>query len=216
MIARKASLRRYELAHGRGAARSLDALQKHRRDLPTGSIEIVPDRRIALEFRHFGTRPHAMTEEKRRTKPPSTCENVTNEPTVACDVGRNGPTYVKTPENSTNEATDHCENVTNEPTDACEIVTNVSTLAVDVRPDGPTYVKTPAQNSTNEASGDRENVTNEAIDASQEEGQDLNGSRSRIKITSRIMNEDRRPTADGEIRPRTKPPMPTIRGERSH
>jgi hypothetical protein len=79
--------------------------------------------------------------------PLSAGENVTNEPTLAAEVGLESPTYM------------HAQNATNEPTDGCEIVTNVPTLGVEVGPDGPTY--TDAQNPTNEPMDACENVTNE-------------------------------------------------------
>ena len=140
-------LRRYELAHGRGVARALDLLQKHRRTAkPINQNDAT------------GTIGESGISEQ---APAMTAEITTNEPTV------------------------DCENVANEATDAS-----------DVGPDGPTYINAPTQNSSNEATDARENVTNEPSDANQKEGKDLN--RSRIKIKSRIKNEDRRPTVDGE------------------
>ncbi len=176
-------LRRYELSHGRGVVRALDSLQKHHRNANRIDRNVATG---AIAESDILEQAHAMTEKNTTNEPTAACENLTNEPTVASDVGPDGPTYVKTPTpNATNEPTGAYENVTNEPAVAYEIVTNEPTLAGYV---GPSYMNAPTQNATIEATDDCENVTNEATDAYKEEGQDLNG--SRIKITSRIMNDD--------------------------
>jgi hypothetical protein len=57
---------------------------------------------------------------------------VTNEPTLASDVGLESPTYTNTPaQNSTNDPTVAGENATNESTDTCGNVTSEATRTVD-------------------------------------------------------------------------------------
>jgi hypothetical protein len=180
-------LRRFDLACGRGLARSLDSLVKLRRDPELFNFPLSMDPGPLS----------AAGDTVESSAPP----NETNEPTAACEIVTNEP---MDRENVTNEPTDAREIATIEPTDACEIVSNCPTLAAIVEPDGPTYMQ--AQNATNETMDaceivpnelmDRENVTNEPTDANQEEGKDLN--RSRIKIKSRIKNEDRPPIGNGE------------------
>jgi hypothetical protein len=97
-------LRRYELAHGRGVARALDSLHKHRRT--ANPI----DRNVAT-----GAIPESDILEQAQTMAE---ENTKNEPTGASEIVMNEPSV-------------DCENVTNEPTVGSEIVTNEPTIAGD-------------------------------------------------------------------------------------
>ena len=158
-------LRRYELASGRGLARSLDLLQKHRRAANT------IDRRVTtgtIEECDIHQRPVAPPEENTTNEPTDDHENATNEPTdayqrerkvlkrsrikiksriknkdrrptVACENVSNEPTVDD--ENPTDEPTDARENMTNEPTVGREIVSNGPLLAADVRLESLTYTK---------------------------------------------------------------------------
>jgi hypothetical protein len=141
-------LRRYDLACGRGLARSLDSLVKLRRvaNSEGGQLTAAGDTVESTEA------PIVTID------PTVTGANVTSEPTVEA-------------KNATNEPTVNRENVTNEATDNQQAEGSVlhgirsrikirSTIETDDRPgtvDGEIV--------TNEATVNRENVTNEATDA---------------------------------------------------
>jgi hypothetical protein len=138
-------LRRYELAHGRGVARAIDLLRKHR--LTANRI----DRNVAA-----GTdaecdilqQAHAITVENATNEPTAAHENVTSEPNVTCV-------------NVTSEPNVACENATIEPNDVCENATIEPTLAADVGLESPTYMKALEQNVTIEPNDVGEILTNE-------------------------------------------------------
>jgi hypothetical protein len=161
-------LHRFDLACGRGLARSLYSLLKLRRapelvdgsssDL-AGSVSAAGDtlesNETPNETIEATVDSESMTNEatdareKTTNEPTVDCEKVTNEPTVAADVGLESPTYVKALEqNATNEANDAAEIATNEPTDGRENATNEPTVAADVGLESPTYVKATGQNAT--------------------------------------------------------------------
>ena len=123
-------LRRFDLACGRGMARSLDSLLKLRRapelaDCPS-SVIAVPSSADGEAVESSGT-AYATIE------PMVACESVTNEATDACEIVTNEPADASEPaagfENMTNEATTDHENPTDEPTAQVQNVTNEPTLA---------------------------------------------------------------------------------------
>ena len=146
-------LRRFDLANGRGLARSLGELRRHRRSdvsgpqvsVVSGPLSVVGDMALSKDERNA---PNEPTETLANVTNEATvaCENVTNEATVAC-------------ENVTNEAIVACENVTNEAIVACENVTNEATVACENMTNEPTDA---CENMTNELTEACENVTNEA------------------------------------------------------
>jgi hypothetical protein len=151
-------LRRYELAHGRGLARAIDLLRKHRltanqidRNVATGTVAEFD----ILQQAHASTVENATNEptaahENVTSEPNDRCVNATNEPTLAADVGLESPTYIK--------ALEH--NVTIEPNVTCENATIQPTLAGDVGLESPTYIKALEQNATIEPNDVGENLTN--------------------------------------------------------
>jgi hypothetical protein len=107
-------LRRFDLACGRGLARSLDSLLKLRRapELADCPSSVLQDRLSdACDTLESSTTPNATNEatgarEIVTNEPTDACEIVTNEPTLAADVGLESPTYMKAPDqNSTSEPT---------------------------------------------------------------------------------------------------------------
>ncbi len=149
-------LRRFDLACGRGLARSLDSLVKLRR-----APELVECPSSAACDTH---EPSATTNET--NEPTDACENVTNEPTDAFQRERKAlkRSRIKIKsriKNKDRRPTVDREIVTNEPTDACENVTNEPTGAVAVGLESPTYMDATKQISTNEPTDAREDVTNE-------------------------------------------------------
>jgi hypothetical protein len=155
-------LRRFDLACGRGLARSLDSLLKLRRapELVECRLSVVPGPLSAAgDTVASSVTPNATNEDT------DGCEIGVNEPTLAVDVGPDGPTYMNAPvKNATNEPIANRENATNEPTVDSKNVTNEPTLAVGVGLESPTYVKSPEQNATSEPTADGENFTNEPTD----------------------------------------------------
>ena len=162
-------LRRFDLACGRGLARSLDSLLKLRRAPELGDCALsgaddalessaTPDETNEPTLAAVGLEsPTYMEATKRDTANEATdaFENMTNEATDAREYVTNEATDAR--ENVTNEATDAREIVTNESTDSCESMTNEPTLAAavgltsanSVESESPTYVKTADPNSLN-------------------------------------------------------------------
>ena len=95
-------LRRFDLACGRGLARSLDSLVKLRRapELVDRSSSALPDRLSAAghtvesSVTPNGTDEPTVACEIVTNEPTNACENTTNEPTLAADVGPESPTYM--------------------------------------------------------------------------------------------------------------------------
>jgi hypothetical protein len=173
-------LRRFDLACGRGLARSLDSLLKLRRAPELGDrslSDLAGPLSGAGDTLESSATPNETSEptvdaESMTNEATDAREIATNEPTLAAGVGLESPTYTNAPEqnltiepdareNTTNEPTVDREIVTNEATDAHEIVTNEATAAGDnatneatadddVGLESPTYVKAPKQNLTNE------------------------------------------------------------------
>jgi hypothetical protein len=153
-------LRRFDLACGRGLARSLDSLIKLRRapELGDRSSSVVDGpSSVAGDTLETSVMPNETSE------PTDACENVTNEATDASQRARKvlkrsrikirsrSRSKDRRPivdrENDTNKATADLEIVTNRP-DARENTTNEPTLAPNVGLESPTYVH--PQNTTNE------------------------------------------------------------------
>jgi hypothetical protein len=162
-------LRRFDLACGRGLARSLDSLVKLRRapELVECPPSVLP---AAGDYLESSVTPNetndaTVVRENVTNQPSDGCENVTNEPTLAAAVGLERPTYMEAPElNSTTEPTDASESVTNEP-DGCDNATNEPTLAAAVGLESATYMEAPEQNSTIEPTDGCDNATNEPTHA---------------------------------------------------
>ncbi len=101
-------------------------------------------------------------------QPTDGCENVTNEPTLAADVGLESPTCMEAPEqNSTIDPTDARKIITNEPTVDCEILTNEATVGRENTTNEPTHAVIvecgPAEGSAGMNDG-AENEFDEVID----------------------------------------------------
>ncbi len=156
-------LRRFDLACGRGLARSLDSLLKLRRapELVDCPSSVLPGPLSAA-----GDMLESSATPNETNEPTDACENVTNEPTDAFQRDRKvlKRSRIKIKSRIKNEdrrPTVDREIVANEPTDAREDVTNERTGAVAVGLESPTYMDTTKQNSTNEPTDAREDVTNE-------------------------------------------------------
>ena len=146
-------LRRFDLASGRGLARSLGELRRHRSSsVVSGPLSVVSCKGDAVEElsapNEYGSCPlSAISCKVRAIDEPGIggeaavesgeTENTTNEPTGARENATNEPTGVRenttneptvAHENETNEATAVRENTTNEPTVAHENVTNEPTV----------------------------------------------------------------------------------------
>jgi hypothetical protein len=198
-------LRRFDLACGRGMARSLESLVKLRRASELGDCtSSVVDGPLSVAGDTFETNvtPNETNE------PTDVCENVTNEPTLAAAVGLESPTCMKsTEQNSKNESADARENTTNEPAVAYlreRKVLKRSRIRIKIKSRITNKHHRPAadcENVTNEPTDARENTTNEPTVAYHRERKVLKRSRIRIriKIKSRIKNKDLRPTVACEI-----------------
>ena len=170
-------LRRFDLASGRGLARSLGELRRHRREAVSGpsrqwsvvscplliarltrsQSEVRRTNPLMVRCQRSVVRPQlpvarvTRSSSQRRTNEPTAArENVTNEPTVAH-------------ENVTNEPTEACENVTNEPTvgPLSLVRCPLPVASCDVKADDlnePTVVR---ENVANEATNGCGNTTNE-------------------------------------------------------
>jgi hypothetical protein len=139
-------LRRFDLACGRGLARSLDSLLKLRRapEPVDGPSPILAGSSSAADET---VQTSATPDET--NKPTDAPENLTNEPTDSREI-------------VTNEATDDGDIVTNEATAFCGFGMNEPMPAADVGLESPTYLNAPEQNATNEITGAREIVANAA------------------------------------------------------
>jgi hypothetical protein len=206
-------LRRFDLACGRGLARSLDSLLKLRRapELVDCSSSVSQDRLSAA-----GDTLESSATPNETNEVAVDAENVTNE---ATDVSRSERKVLKRStikiksrsrirskdrrpavdhENTTNEATADREIVTNEATVECEIGANEATLAADVGLESPTYAK--AQESTNKATEAREIVTNDPTDPC--EGRTNEATEARENATNEATADDENlqdePTPPGE------------------
>jgi hypothetical protein len=166
-------LRRFDLACGRGMARSLESLVKLRR-----ASELVgcPSSDLQDRLSFAGDTLESSAPSNATNEPTDAGENATNEPTDAYPRERKvlkrstGRIKIKsriknkdrrptvTCENVTNEPNVDREIVTNEPTVDREIVTNESTGQCENATNEPTGVQ---ENATNEPTVDGENMTNE-------------------------------------------------------
>jgi hypothetical protein len=150
-------LRRFDLANGRGLARSLSELRRHRRSDVSGPLSVVSGPQASVvsgPLSAVGDMALSRDEPIAPNDPTDTLVNVTNEPTAAS-------------ENVTNEANNSPlsvvsgpllfvadvalsrdePNVTDDPTETCENVTNEATVAQISTPNEPTEA---CENVTNE------------------------------------------------------------------
>jgi hypothetical protein len=125
-------LRRSELATGRGIARSLKSLRKHRREVERNGRQVESgERGVGGELRHDERIGRAVENGAIATSGMDqqalaiTDANATNEPTVDWENVTNEPTEVRG--NATNEPTDDWRNAMNEPTDDWRNATNEPT-----------------------------------------------------------------------------------------
>ena len=190
-------LRRFDLACGRGLARSLDSLLKLRRapesnECPSSVISEPTSEGEAVE---------SSATANATIEPTVACENVTNEPTDAyqreCKVLKTSRIKITSRiknedrrptvgyEIVTNEPTVGCENLTNEPNDPCDIVTNE-----------PAAASEPAagfENTTIEPTADHENPTDEPTAQAQnltiEPTLAALGEDTRGVVTTAVMND---------------------------
>jgi hypothetical protein len=126
-------LRQYELASGRGIARSLESLHKHRRSVVSGPLSVVhcPLPVVGCTVESIGV-PDATNE------PNDAGEIATNEPNDAC-------------ENATNEPNDAIEKLPNEPNGGYENAMSESKVAADCE-DGTSVELSVRTNQTNDKS----------------------------------------------------------------
>ena len=147
-------LRRYELASGRGVARSLSSLHNHRRSDVSSLVSVVSGPLSVVE-------DGAIDEQSSpRSEPTTAQEDATNEPTDSREITTNEPTDSR--EITTNEPTDSREITTNEPTDSREITTNEPTDSREITTNEPTDSR---EITTNEPTDSREITTNEPTDS---------------------------------------------------
>ena len=167
-------LRRFDLASGRGLARSLGELRRHRREAVSGQLSGLSV--VSGPLSVVNCKVDAVAEQSAPREATGASGIATNEPTVVRQDATNEPTSgplsvvrcplpvgncgaVATDEaNAPNKPTVACENVTNEPTAARENVTNEPTVARENVTNEPTAAR---EDAPNEPTVARENVTNE-------------------------------------------------------
>ena len=125
-------LRRFDLACGRGLARSLDSLIKLRR---APELNECPSSVIS-EPTSEGEAVESSATANATIEPTVACENVTNEPNADAENETNEPTDAC--EIVAIELTDAFESVTNEASVTCENTTNEATAAHESPTDEPT------------------------------------------------------------------------------
>jgi hypothetical protein len=110
-------LRRYELASGRGMARSMDLLIKHRRSDVSSPLSVVSGPLSVV-------RVEAIEQASPLSEPTSAWSNAPNEPTVVHENAPNEPTVID--ENAPNDPTEDREIARNEPASCLSSVVRCS------------------------------------------------------------------------------------------
>jgi hypothetical protein len=174
-------LRRFDLACGRGLARSLDSLLKLRRapELFNAPSSMVPGPlSAAADALESSATPNETNE------PTDARENVSNEPTDACQIDRNGLNGIR----SRIKIKSRIKSEDRRPTLNDKNVSDEPTLAASVGLESPTFMEATEQNSTNEPTDVCENVSKEPADA-----HDIGPDGASLSATARRVRDCRLP-----------------------